>query len=128
VEGPFFQFTALLGVLGLAAAGALWLRMPVVPFYIAAGVALGGLVDGPPETVEFLGTLGVVFLLFSMGLEFSVGGLVRGARGLLGAGTMDWIFNFPVGLLVGRALGFSWVEAMFLAGIVYMSSSAVVTK
>ena len=128
MEGPFFQFTALLGVLGLAAAGALWLRMPVVPLYIAAGVALGGLVDGPPETVEFLGRLGVVFLLFSLGLEFSVGGLIRDARGFLRAGSMDWLFNFPVGFLAGWALGFSLVECMFLAGILYMSSSAVVSK
>jgi CPA2 family monovalent cation:H+ antiporter-2 len=127
VESHFVDFAVLLGVLALAVGVSMWLRLPVVPFYIVAGVLLGGLLE-PSETVEFLGTLGVVFLLFSLGLEFSVGGLVRDVRGFLGAGSIDWLFNFPIGLLAGWALGFSWVESLFLAGIVYMSSSAVVTK
>ena len=127
MEGYFLEFAGLLAVLALSAAASLWLRLPVVPLYIVAGVVLGGFFQ-PDQTVEFLGSLGVVFLLFSLGLEFSVGGLIRDTRGFLGAGSMDWLFNFPVGFLAGLALGFSLVECMFLAGILYMSSSAVVSK
>ena len=66
MEGDLVQFAILFGVLGIAAAVAIWLRFPVVPLYIAAGVVLG-LFMVHNEVVGFLGLLGVVFLLFSMG-------------------------------------------------------------
>lgn len=127
MEGQLFQFAVLLGVLGLAAAVSLSLRMPVVPLYIGAGVVLSRFLE-PDEIVEFLGSLGVVFLLFSMGLEFSVRSFTREPERFLSAGSIDWILNFPVGLIAGRLLGWSWEESLFLAGILYMSSSAVVSK
>jgi CPA2 family monovalent cation:H+ antiporter-2 len=127
VDGHLFNFALLLGVLGVAAVISLSLRLPVVPLYILAGVTLGiWLVED--EVVSFLGHLGVVFLLFAMGLEFSVGSTERSLRRFVGAGTVNFALNFPVGLLVGLALGWSWVESLFLAGIVYMTSSAVVSK
>ena len=127
MEGHLVQFALLLGVLGIAAAISLVLRMPVVPLYIAAGVVLGGpFVED--EVVPFLGHLGVVFLLFAMGLEFSIRSVARSIGRLVGAGSIDLCVNFPIGLLVGLALGWSWLESLFLAGIVYMSSSADVSK
>ena len=127
MEGNLVQFAILFGVLGIAAAVSIWLRFPVVPLYIAAGVALG-LVLVHNEVVEFLGLLGVVFLLFSMGLEFSLGSVAAVPQRFLRAGSIDWLFNFPIGVLAGRALGWDWLESFFLAGILYMSSSAVVSK
>lgn len=129
MEGHLFQFSILLGVLGLAAAMSLALRLPVVPLYITTGLLLGtsGLIRAD-EVVTFLGSLGVVFLLFSMGLEFSVGSLTREAGRFLRPGSIDFLANFPVGLVAGRLLGWSWTESLFLAGILYMSSSAVVAK
>ncbi|MBW2281708.1 MAG: cation:proton antiporter [Deltaproteobacteria bacterium] len=126
MEGHLFQFALLFGVLGLAAAVSLSVRLPVVPLYIAAGVVLGVFLE-PDEVVGFLGKLGVVFLLFSMGLEFSIPA-PRDAGKFVAAGAIDWAFNFPVGLIAGLALGWSWQDSVFLAGILYMSSSAVVAK
>jgi CPA2 family monovalent cation:H+ antiporter-2 len=126
VEGHLFQFALLFGVLGLAAAVSLSLRMPVVPLYIAAGVVLGVFIV-PDAVVGFLGKLGVVFLLFSMGLEFSIPAS-RDAPRFVASGAIDWLLNFPVGLIAGWALGWSWQDTVFLAGILYMSSSAVVAK
>ncbi len=126
MEGHLFQFALLFGVLGLAAALSLSLRMPVVPLYIASGVALGVFIV-PDEVVGFLGKLGVVFLLFSMGLEFSIPS-PRDAPRFIATGAIDWLLNFPVGLIAGWALGWSWQDTVFLAGILYMSSSAVVSK
>ncbi len=127
VEGNLVQFAVLLGVLGLSALISLTLRLPIVPLYIAAGLVLGRLF-APDEVVNFLGSLGVVFLLFSMGLEFSIGSVRRAPLGFLRLGAIDWLVNFPIGLAVGLALGWSWIESLFLAGIVYMSSSAVVAR
>lgn len=127
MEGHFAQFAILLAVLALAAGISVWLRFPVVPLYIVAGLVLGRVIE-PDATVSFVGSLGVVFLLFHLGLEFSLGGSGAGARRLVVAGGADWVFNFPVGLAMGWLFGFSLVECLLLAGIVYMSSSAVVTK
>ncbi len=127
MEGNLFEFAILFGVLGAAAAVSIWLRFPVVPLYIAAGAVLGSWL-APNEVVSFLGELGVVFLLFSMGLEFSIGSVAAVPQRFLRAGSIDWLFNFPIGLLAGLALGWSVTESLFLAGILYMSSSAVVTK
>jgi CPA2 family monovalent cation:H+ antiporter-2 len=82
----------------------------------------------PDETVRFLGSLGVVFLLFSMGLEFSLASVSAAPRRFIRAGSFDLLLNFPVGLFVGGALGWSWTESFCLAGVLYMSSSAVVAK
>ena len=122
-----FQFALLVGVLGIAAITSISLRMPVVPLYIAAGAILGGWLE-PSEMVKFLGSLGVAFLLFSMGLEFSIRSFTQAPGRLLRAGSADLLFNFPVGFVVGWLLGWSWLECLFLAGIVYMTSSAVVSK
>jgi CPA2 family monovalent cation:H+ antiporter-2 len=127
VEHLLPQLSLLVAVLGAAAAASLFLRMPVVPLYILAGVVLGVWFERN-EVVELLGTLGIVFLLFSMGLEMSVDALVAAPRRFLTAGTWDLVFNFPVGLLIGWLLGWSWLASLFLAGILYMSSSAVVAK
>jgi CPA2 family monovalent cation:H+ antiporter-2 len=129
VEGHLFQFSILLAVLGFAAAVSLSLRLPVVPLYIGAGVVLAatGTVESN-EVVEFLGSLGVIFLLFSMGLEFSVSSFTKEPDRFVGAGVIDFLLNFPVGLIAGRLLDWSWQESFFLAGILYMSSSAVVAK
>ncbi len=129
MEGTQFQFAVVLGVLALTAAISLSLRLPVVPLYIGAGVLLpsSGIL-APEEIVEFLGSLGVIFLLFSMGLEFSVSSFTREPKKFLGAGSIDFFFNFPVGLVAGRLLGWPWEHSFFLAGILYMSSSAVVSK
>jgi CPA2 family monovalent cation:H+ antiporter-2 len=127
VEALLFQFAALVGVLGLAAIASLALRLPAVPLYIAAGLFLGERM-GDPDLARFMGSLGVVFLLFSLGLEFSVGSLAQAPGRFLRAGMLDLLFNFPAGLVVGALLGWSWLESLFLAGILYMSSSAVVAK
>jgi len=127
VEGHLFQFAVLLGVLGFAAVVSIALRLPVVPLYIGAGVFLGGFLE-PNDLIRFLGSLGVVFLLFSLGLEFSQESVARDPKRFLRAGSIDFLFNFPIGLFVGRAFGWSWTESFCLAGVLYMSSSAVVSK
>ena len=125
--GHLFEFAILLGVLGLAAVVSIALRMPVVPLYIGAGAALGGIIESD-EIIHFLGSLGVVFLLFSMGLAFSQSSISREPGRFMRSGSIDFLLNFPIGLIVGRLLGWSWTESYCLAGVLYMSSSAVVSK
>jgi len=124
----------------LAVAGALAWRMgqSVIPAYLLAGIAVGPhapvigdvsltLVERS-EFIDLFAELGVVFLLFFIGVEFSVAKLLAEPRRILTAGGVDLVVNVALGVILGLAFGLSLVEALFLAGIVYPSSSAVITK
>ncbi|QLD89702.1 cation:proton antiporter [Natronomonas salina] len=127
---------AMFAVIALAASVAQRVGQSVIPFYVVAGMlvspAVAGRFDLPAlqnqEFIELLAELGIVFLLFFLGLEFSLDRLLESSGEIGKAGTLDLLINFPVGVVVGLALGWSVLEAFVLAGIVYISSSAVITK
>ncbi|MEO1766615.1 cation:proton antiporter [Thiobacter aerophilum] len=127
-----FSFSLALLVAGaIAAAVASRLRLPTLLGYLAAGVALGPSVSGllqPGASLTFLAEVGVVLLLFMVGLEFSVASLWATWRRVLSAGLMQMLF---VGLAVGlasRALGVDARAAFLLGAAAAMSSSAIVGK
>ena len=121
----------LLGVLGL---GAHRLGVSAIPAYLLSGLLLGphephvtSLIT-PSEVTDFLAELGLVFLLFFLGLEFSLGRLIRTGRHVGLGGTLDLLVNAAIGLVVGlAAFGFSF-GAVILAAAVYVSSSAITVK
>ena len=126
---------------GLAVVGALARRigLSVIPAYILVGIVLGpnaprsffGLplaLVSANEVIEVLADLGIIFLLFFLGLEFSVDQLLADFRRLFAIGTLDFVLNFGAGIAIGLAFGGTLLEIMFLAGIVYISSSAIITK
>jgi len=107
------------------------LGQSAIPFYMVLGLALGpyGLeIVRDSEVVGFLAELGMIFLLLFLGLEFSLKRLQAASTSLFFAGGIDLGINFSLGLLAGIAMGFSLAESFLLAGIVYMSSSGIVTK
>ena len=126
----------------VAVAGALAnsLGQSVIPAYILVGMLLGEFVLGQfslpavgtvhvPET-EFISLgaeLGIVFLLFFLGLEFNLDRLFARGRQIGTAGTID-LANFGVGLVLGWLVFGAFLPAFLVAGIVYISSSAVITK
>lgn len=77
---------------------------------------------------EFIATLGIIFMLFMFGLEFSVGSLVHNQRKIFSSGMYDLLFNFPPGLLLGWILGYDLIHALLFAGVVYVTSSVIVAK
>ncbi|WP_436931642.1 cation:proton antiporter [Halosimplex halobium] len=130
-----------IGLAALALAGYLAHRvsLSVIPAYIVAGIVVGphaptSLFGVPltlvPETefIDVLAELGVVLLLFFLGLEFSVDQLLADRRRILAAGTVDLALNLGVGLAIGLAFGLGVVPTLFVGGVVYISSSAIVTK
>ncbi|QLH83193.1 cation:proton antiporter [Halosimplex pelagicum] len=113
--------------------------LSVIPAYIVAAIVvgpheptsvLGVSLTLVPETefIDVLAELGVVLLLFFLGLEFSVDKLLADRRRILAAGTVDLALNFGVGIAIGLAFGLGAVPTLFVAGVVYISSSAIVTK
>jgi len=83
-----------------------------------------------PVTIitEFIAMLGIIFMLFMFGLEFSIGSLVNNQRKIFFSGMYDLIFNFPLGLLIGWLLGYDLIQSLLLAGIIYVTSSVIVAK
>lgn len=110
-------------VLGLASKH---LRQTAIPVYIIAGIFLGksGLdLITSYDFVEWLGKIGVIFLLFYIGHEFHYKGLKE--QGRLFAGCTDFIVNFFAGFSLGLLIGLTLIEAFILASAVYISSSAI---
>ena len=121
----------LLGVLGLAAHR---LGVSAIPAYLLTGLLLGpheprvtSLIT-PSDVTAFVAELGIVFLLFFLGLEFSLGRFGRTGRHVGLGGTIDLLANGAVGLVVGvAAFGLSF-GALILAAAVFVSSSAITVK
>jgi CPA2 family monovalent cation:H+ antiporter-2 len=127
--------------LALVAGAALlaWrLRFSTVPFLILAGMAVGPhaprvwlldfrFIESEP-LIAFMGRLGVLFLLFYLGLEFSVGRLVRSGRSIAVGGTIYIAINFTLGLAYAALQGWPLREVLVAAGITTISSSAIVAK
>jgi CPA2 family monovalent cation:H+ antiporter-2 len=129
--GQLAVTVAVLGVLGLVASR---FGLSAIPAYLLAGLLLGPneprelSVIQPSEVTDFVAQLGVVFLLFFLGLEFTLDRFRRSGRHFGLGGSIDLLVNGAVGLLVGVvAFGFSFA-AVVLAGAVYVSSSAVAVK
>jgi len=122
---------ALLGVLGLTASR---FGLSAIPAYLLAGILLGPnepefieLVQ-PSEVTDFVAEIGLIFLLFFLGLEFSVDRLLRSGRHVGLGGAADFVVNAGLGLLVGvAAFGVSFA-ALVVAACVYVSSSAIAVK
>ncbi|MDW7668996.1 MAG: cation:proton antiporter [Bacillota bacterium] len=101
------------------------------PFYILAGILTGPLILNwviNDEIIGLLSEIGVVFLLFYLGFEFSLQTLFDRKKILITAGTIDFIINFSIGFILGKFLGFDLFYSFVLAGIIYMSSSGIITK
>jgi len=131
----------LFAAVAIASVAAAVSKKSVIPFYIVAGMVLSPAVAGefalagfglpvvePSEFVEIGAELGIVFLLFFLGLEFNLDRLLASKERISSAGLIDLIVNFGAGLLLGFALFRDPLAAFLTAGIVYISSSAIITK
>lgn len=127
--------------LALVAGAALlsWkLKFSTAPFLIVAGMGVGphaphvGMLDlrfvESAPLIEFMGRMGVLFLLFYLGLEFSVGRLIRSGRSIAVGGSIYIGINFTLGLIYPALLGWPLKETLIAAGITTISSSAIVAK
>jgi K+:H+ antiporter subunit KhtU len=122
---------ALLGLLGLVASR---VGLSAIPAYLLAGLLLGphepkalSLVR-PSEVTDFVAQIGLVFLLFFLGLEFTLGRLARSRRHALLGGGIDLLVNGVLGIAVGvAAFGLSF-GAIVLGAAIYVSSSAITVK
>ncbi len=124
----------LLIVLVTAIAGGMlarWLRLPVILGYLAGGIAVGpfglGLVQ-ETETISSLAEIGVVLLLFAIGLEFSIKELLSLGKIAVIGGIAQILLTAVAGFGLGRLAGLSMTGAVFFGFIIALSSTMVVMK
>ena len=119
---------------GLGVLGRLARRIGIspIPLYLLGGLAFGqgGLVplEGIEEFTTVAAEIGVVLLLFLLGLEYSADELITGLRRSWTAGVLDAVLNAAPGAAVALLLGWGPVEAMVMAGVTWVSSSGIVAK
>ena len=124
--------TVVLGVAAVVTVAFQRLRQPAVLGYIMAGLLVGPHVPFPlvvnREVVQTLSELGVILLMFSLGLEFSIRKLVAvgptaGITAVIESSLMLWL-----GFLAGKELGWTSVESLFTGAVVAISSTTIIAK
>jgi CPA2 family monovalent cation:H+ antiporter-2 len=108
-------------------------RLPVVLGYIMAGIIIGP--HTPPyslvtnvHSIQTLSELGVIFLLFGIGLEFSLSKLLKVGMVSFAAATMEIFLMFWIGFSVGKAFAWSFMDSLFLGAILSISSTTIIAK
>jgi CPA2 family monovalent cation:H+ antiporter-2 len=104
---------------------------PPILGYLAAGLAIGphGLhLISPGEETQFLAELGVIFLMFTVGLEFSLPAMLAGRGDVFVAGALQVGLTTAVGVGLATLFGADPTAALLMGGAVAMSSTAVVLK
>ena len=109
------------------------LKQPLILGYILAGFIVGpGMSLTPtvvdPDNIEILAHIGVIFLLFSLGLEFSFKKLLRVGGSASITAFIKIIIIAIAGYYVGRWMGWSFMDSIFLGGMLAGSSTIIVIK
>jgi len=119
-------FAALLG--GLIAHR---MRQPVIVGYLLAGVVLGPFTPGfigDRAQISALAEIGVIFLMFALGIEFSLKELARIKGVALAGTTIQVVLLIALGMGVGVLLGWPLAQGLFFGGIISISSTMVILK
>jgi monovalent cation:H+ antiporter-2, CPA2 family len=124
--GVIFTVLTVLGTLARRFA------LSPIPLYLAVGLSLGeGGVAPIPAAGEFLragATIGVVLLLLTLGLEFSIAEFASSLRRHLPSAWVDVFLNAVPGAVAGWLIGLNGVGILALAGVTYISSSGVIAR
>src|ERR1051325_4376989 len=135
VDNIILEIGLALALIAFAVALAHKLGLSNVPFLILIGMAVGphapqiGVFDfrfiETQPLIAFMGRLGVLFLLFYLGLESNVSRLIQAGRSIFIGGSIYIVLNFVVGIAYAYLTGFSPKETLIVAGITTISSSAI---
>ena len=108
------------------------LHQPVVFGYLLAGMIIGPHIQIPlvadPQTVRALSELGVILLMFSLGLEFNIRKLVLVSQKAGAVALFECSIMISVGYLLGQVLGFTRMESIFAGAITGISSTTIIVK
>jgi CPA2 family monovalent cation:H+ antiporter-2 len=128
----FIELGAAIVGLAILARVANRVGISAIPLYLIGGLAFGngGLLPlrFTEEFVHIGAEIGVILLLFMLGLEYSAEELGAGLRSGVPAGLADFLLNFSPGFLAGLVFEWSTLAAVLLGGVTWVSSSGIVAK
>lgn len=109
------------------------LRQPTVLGYILAGICAGPFLQFIPtvsdkENITLWADLGVIFLLFGLGLEFSIKKMIRVGKSATITAFANLLFLLFLGYNAGQLLGWSTIDSFFLGSMISMSSTTIIIK
>lgn len=109
------------------------IKQPVVLGYILAGILIGPYCKISPtvidlDNIKIWADIGVIFLLFGLGLEFSFKKIVNVGKSAMIAANANILFMLFLGYQVGLFLGWSTTDSLFLGGMISMSSTTIIIK
>lgn len=109
------------------------LKQPLVLGYLLAGFLVGSSVSifpniEDPKSIQVWAEIGVIFLLFGLGLEFSYSKLAEYGKSAGITASVEVIFMLGVGYLTGKALGWNNWDSIFLGGILAISSTSIIVR
>lgn len=107
-------------------------RQPIILGYVLAGVLIGPFTPGPTvthvHTLELFAEIGVILLMFSVGLEFSLKELLRVKWVALGGGSVGILLSIGAGLVLGRFLGWPATQGIVVGSVISVASTMVLTR
>ncbi len=128
----FIEIGALAVGLAILSRMASRLGITAVPLYLLAGLAFGdggiARLDVSEDFAALAAEIGVLLLLFTLGLEYSDVELRNGLRTGLPPGLADMVLNAGPGVATGLLLGWDWLAAVLLGGVTWISSSGIISK
>ncbi|MDR2562939.1 MAG: cation:proton antiporter [Prevotellaceae bacterium] len=110
-----------------------WLKQPLVLGYIVAGFLVGPHVQLIPtvidsENISVWSEIGIIFLLFALGLEFRLKKLIKVGKPALVAALINMGLMILLGYFVGSLMGWNAMESLFLGGMISMASTTIIIK
>lgn len=128
----FLELGAATLVLALLARLSNRVSISAIPLYLVAGLAFGtgGIfpLNISRSFIHIGAEIGVLLLLFMLGLEYSGDQLKGSLRKGAGGGILDLVLNFPPGFIAGYLLGWSTLPSVLLGGVTFISSSGIVAR
>ncbi len=109
------------------------LKQPVVLGYVLAGIVAGPYFSffpsvGDKENIAVWAEIGVIFLLFGLGLEFSFKKIMNVGKAAMITASANIFFLLFIGYITGKLLGWTTIDAVFLGGMISMSSTTIIIK
>ena len=130
-EYVLYIVLTLLALSILLAYGLKRINLPPLLAYLFVGILVGPHIIGFAEnkaTIHLVAETGVVFLLFSIGLEFSLAQLVALRSAVFGLGAAQVLLTTAAAMVVAHSMGIAWAGALVVGGAVALSSTAIVAK
>jgi Kef-type K+ transport system membrane component KefB len=130
-EHPFYEFSLILGLAALCGVVGQFLRQPLIVMFIALGILVGPSaldIVHSTENIHLLAEIGIVVLLFIVGLKLDVRIIRSVGKIALLTGLGQVLFTSAFGYLIGILLGFSPLHSFYIAVALTFSSTIIIVK